>query len=78
MSDNLYVQSENTWRIIPEFEQYEINLLKDVRYRENKQKLFRSLCVNDVKFYHLNAEPGLVCLVNVNTLMGVAFPELRN
>lgn len=70
-------EAENTWRIIPEFEQYEINLLKDIRYVENKNKLFRSLSVQGVKYYHLNAEPGRVSLMNADHILDVTFPELK-
>lgn len=78
MSDNMYEQAENTWRVIPEFELYEINLLKDIRFAETKRKFGPSLTANGSKFYYLNPEPGRACLMNADHILDVTFPELRD
>jgi hypothetical protein len=79
MSDNLYEQAENTWRVVPEFELYEINLLKDIRFAKTKIKFGPALTGSEgVKFYYLNPEPGVGVLMNADHILDVTFPELRN
>jgi hypothetical protein len=71
-------EAEQEWRVIPEFELYEINLLKDIRYVENKTRLHHSLSVNGYRYYHLNSEPGLVRLRCSDDLLNITFPELKD
>jgi hypothetical protein len=79
MSDDMHGRALDTWRVIPEFEKYEMNLVKHIRYVENKQYLYPSLTGNDVAFYHMNTEePGRVVLMNENHILDITFPELRN
>lgn len=71
-------EAENTWRVIPEFEHYEINLLKDIRFTEHKQKVYHALSVNGIKYYQfLNDEGKYQGMMNADHILDVTFPELK-